>query len=499
MRLSDASKIAWTKFRARKLRTIVTSIITAIMLTILVGLSMAYTGVRNSIKDINGLNSDRSLAIVEDFSFEFNEEFNDEAFEQALKDKVITTPAQAIAKYPGHEIIKVHQNNQLFNTFELNAEVDGKSLNDNSNQDFFFEGNSNSISFNLRSTELLEDKLFDGQSLEFKDGIIPVFFDTQSLEIIAGVDYDKQDTAERIKNIGALVEKYKGQVIEFSSSTDQEAELKLRFVGLSPVDSIFEGAFGLVKGVFIPESLTEDERVKELINGFYNASVSFNDQFVPDSAGDKPGVGGEVGDLFELNLANPRTIFEFSNDKELSNFKNEYNCNNFNSTCTNTAIIGDAVLEFDEEIGSIWNFLRYVVLFFFLVATVFLFFTTSKIIGDSRKETGVFRAMGAKRLDIAKIYTFYTLIITTTAYLLSISFATFVMLFINSKSADDLSEVATKATSSFGEAVDITFLGYSPKYLFYIWLVSIAVGLVGSALPIVRNVMIDPIKAMRSE
>ena len=53
------------------------------------------------------------------------------------------------------------------------------------------------------------------------------------------------------------------------------------------------------------------------------------------------------------------------------------------------------------------------------LAAVIIWFTVSRIMAENRKETAVYRAMGAKRRDIAHIYVVYIMLIALRVVLVS--------------------------------------------------------------------------------
>jgi hypothetical protein len=133
-----------------------------------------------------------------------------------------------------------------------------------------------------------------------------------------------------------------------------------------------------------------------------------------------------------------------------------------------------------------------------VIAIVIMTGTVGRMLADSRRETAVFRAIGAKRIDIAGVYGIYTLLLSVMVALasLAIGYATarvFDMHFWR--------EATVQAQLAFGGASShqtFHFVGYSKE----IWLVAgvaVASGAVSMILPALRNVRRNPIKDMRDE
>jgi ABC-type antimicrobial peptide transport system permease subunit len=122
-----------------------------------------------------------------------------------------------------------------------------------------------------------------------------------------------------------------------------------------------------------------------------------------------------------------------------------------------------------------------------------------RVIGDSRRETAVFRAIGARRNDIRAVYAIYTvalsLLIATAALLIGLAVA----LWVDHK-------WAAQATAQ----AQVTFIGVDGSERFRligIWWAALGIvvgtvviaGLVSMLLPLSRNLARSPIKDMRDD
>jgi len=471
MKITDATTIAWTKFKARKVRTIVSSIITAIMLVILISISLAYTGNRNSLKNVPGLTSEKAIAFVSEVRVF---DFGDEPIEEEESSQPTLQEVQT--EYPGYNITKVYEEKYLFNSSSLgNLIIDGKEIEGFNGNNFEEVVN---ISFNSRSDELLTEQTDDNQKIDIgSDGSIPAYLTPSILLAITDKNFEGQPTKERVENIAKLVDSYRGKVIAIEQKDVDSNPLLLRVVGFVSNDSFL---FPENK-ITIPASVLSDTQLNQINSLRENGRSEF--------------------DELQVTEEQSASLYEFTSKEDLKRFvlDNSCNLNNYETGCTDTRVIQDALFEFDQELSVLWSLLKYVVGFFFIVTAVFLFFTTSKVIGESRRETGVFRAIGAKRLDIAKIYIIYTIIITSLAYIIGLVFSIILMTYITIVKGPELSVSATNLTGNYNDIVNVTFIGFDFVQLLGILMLAIAAGLIGGIIPIVRNVMIDPIKAMRTE
>lgn len=502
MRFSDALKIAWTKFRARKVRTSLSAIITALVLTMLVGVAFGFNGMRNSISDVDGLSTDKSVVRVNYIS-EGGSFFGSSPEEFAPRQQIDI----AKERFTDYNIVKISSTGGEILSGSLNdITVNGKALDSNS----FLGSDKGSFSVSSRPDEYLQKNLYEGQAATVgESGSIPLFLSTNSLKALEGVDLSNKTNEEKITLMSGLFKDYEGKELVVESTDAPGEKLTFTVVGYSPADSLFENFF-LGGSSYIPESVLTDELKEQIVDFSDSSSFGFGSEggpFGPFFPEDGPIEisGNSISDSSESNIedrfSSGPLIIELSDEEELKKFINNESCGRSGdyTNCTELTIMGNAVLEFDEEFKTIWGFLKYIVYFFAGVATIFIFLTTSKVISESTVETGVFRAMGAKRLDIAKIYLLYTLIITSFAYLLSIIIGLIVMLIVTAKQAGGLSELITNITGSYANVPEVSLIGFNPKHLALIWLTSVVVGLVGGIIPILGNVFKDPIKAMRSE
>lgn len=134
-----------------------------------------------------------------------------------------------------------------------------------------------------------------------------------------------------------------------------------------------------------------------------------------------------------------------------------------------------------------------------IVAAIILSGLVGRTIADSRRETAVFRSIGATRGDIAGIYVLYTLLfslrVVVFTFVLGAVLAIAAHLFWtkNATLGAQLAYGAIDSDLSFG------FLGLASPYLPAIAGAIIAVGLVSVTIPLLRNVRRNPISDMRDE
>lgn len=134
-----------------------------------------------------------------------------------------------------------------------------------------------------------------------------------------------------------------------------------------------------------------------------------------------------------------------------------------------------------------------------VIATIIMAGTVGRMIADSRRETAVFRAIGFKRFDIARVYGLYTFIVCLFIIGVSLAIGFGGAGFIASRLDKDLTIFAALATGTTNSSLKMSMIGISPTYLGLLIAAILVVGLLAIILPLIRNLRRNPIKDMRDE
>lgn len=134
-----------------------------------------------------------------------------------------------------------------------------------------------------------------------------------------------------------------------------------------------------------------------------------------------------------------------------------------------------------------------------IIATVIIWFTMARVIIDSRRETAVFRALGARRRDIAAIYLAYSLIVAlyVSMFMLILGFG--IALVINHLYSGDATDIAQIAYGSFGSIAPFRLIDINFLLLAILVLCVFIISLIATLPPLWRNVRRNPIRDMRDE
>lgn len=133
------------------------------------------------------------------------------------------------------------------------------------------------------------------------------------------------------------------------------------------------------------------------------------------------------------------------------------------------------------------------------VAAFILMLTISRTVADSRKESAIFRALGATRLDIAQIYVMYTLLLAGLIALFAIVAGLIGAGVIDVLYSADFSTAAHYIIMPRDLNTTFQLFTFDPLIIALAAVSIVAAALIGSILPLVRNTRRNPMKDMRDE
>ena len=177
-------------------------------------------------------------------------------------------------------------------------------------------------------------------------------------------------------------------------------------------------------------------------------------------------------------------------------------CPLFTSDCDKpfqTGTYGSNYLLLDDMAAQFTTLLTILLPVVLVLALVIIWFTISRIMADNRKETAVYRAMGAKRADISAIYLTYVGLVTIRIVVLSVVVglaAAFALDYLYSPIIENL------ATSSYGTitgAPQVRLFDVSSPLLLVVVAAVVVACFLASIQPLIRNVMRPPVEDMRGE
>ena len=136
------------------------------------------------------------------------------------------------------------------------------------------------------------------------------------------------------------------------------------------------------------------------------------------------------------------------------------------------------------------------------LAIVIMWFTISRIMADSRYETAIYRAIGARRGDIRRIYLVYVTILALIIGLVAVSLGFVTLLIVNNCLSRAITAALQSALSLTEQDVAFNFLamsGQTAAMCGLIVLLIIVACWLSSITPITRNTLRQPIDDLRSQ
>ena len=136
------------------------------------------------------------------------------------------------------------------------------------------------------------------------------------------------------------------------------------------------------------------------------------------------------------------------------------------------------------------------------LAIILIWTTISRLISESRQETAVYRAIGAKRRDITLIYLVYALMLAILTIIIAGIIGTGISVAIDQVFAPKLTAIARSSVSIIGGSSQIKLFAIDKSTLAQLALVNLSiiiVVLIASIQPIISNTHRSPASDLRAE
>jgi hypothetical protein len=133
------------------------------------------------------------------------------------------------------------------------------------------------------------------------------------------------------------------------------------------------------------------------------------------------------------------------------------------------------------------------------IAGLMIMFTISKVIADSTKEIAVFRALGARRRDIAQVYFTYGLMLTGSAAVCAFVLASIASFVVSHMFAERVAAGLVAGAGAYNQALSVRLWGVEPIWLLCILGALAAAAFIGITIPVLANLRRKLINALREE
>ncbi|MDB5168644.1 MAG: LolC/E family lipoprotein releasing system, transrane protein, partial [Candidatus Saccharibacteria bacterium] len=153
-----------------------------------------------------------------------------------------------------------------------------------------------------------------------------------------------------------------------------------------------------------------------------------------------------------------------------------------------------------DEIGKLFRKIINIALPVLLgLALVIMWPTISRIMAENRKETAAYRAMGAKRSDIATIYFTYVLLIALRIAAISLILGIGIAYLTDQIYGARLNDIALSSFGIISDDIRFSLFNLSSPLIWAVVGIIFVVSMVASIQPLIRNVMRSPIQDMRED
>lgn len=196
------------------------------------------------------------------------------------------------------------------------------------------------------------------------------------------------------------------------------------------------------------------------------------------------------------------TIITFPTVKAARNFITHEGCTPLESSCKQPFILeayGSNYLLLDDIDTLAAKGLRLALPLALVIAGVIIWATMARVIIDSRRETAVFRAIGAKRRDIMAIYLLYCAIVAMRIVMFSAALGLGAALVVQALYSSQVTDYAKVAYGVFDKGQTFSFIGLNPIHALLLAACITSLSIVAVLPPLIRNVRRNPINDMRDE
>lgn len=194
------------------------------------------------------------------------------------------------------------------------------------------------------------------------------------------------------------------------------------------------------------------------------------------------------------------TLVEFSSATDAKKFLTEKNCSGMDCTSKPTiAYFGSNSVLVEDIMSNASNVLQIAGLVISSIAAVLMMGMVGRVITDSRRETAVFRAIGAKRNDIRLIYTLYVVSFSLIIALSALGIGFGLAQLYSANMSDSLTVSARLMFLETRETAPFNLVGFWPQAILLTVGVIVLAGFVSMLLPLARNLARSPLKDMRDE
>lgn len=492
--LRDAFTLSLTKLRTRKVRTILTLITMAIFAILLVVGSSVLTGAMAFISSTSSMQlRDKHLASIavedalgRDSDWVTGKANSDvDALRNAYRSSK-TNPQDAREIYMDYAV-GMNQPSHMTYASSTKLDILQESGKKNENTDF-----QDLSAVYARNNDLLKPFAKPGQSLELgSDKRVPVLVPKEH------VAERHQEELKKIKNADERRKRMQGFENELVGKTGT-LEITTMTSKRSSDGKATEEMTPIPSGDQADESATETSTTASNEPTKNKIQVPVRVVGISASSG---GVNPQGLTSYFLSFEAVSAIPELKQQIQrplqfYPSFSTVKQRNAYVQKTADASIAGDPVEENKRLFKGLKKTYNIIVIVLLVLMSIPVMVTLSKILADSQRETGIFRAIGARNSNILAIYWLYALEIAVTAFLLALVIGYAICLWLQLAFADD---IVRSAIDYLDTPASLSLVQFNVAHLGLVLCALIASGFIGSLFPLFRSLRRDPIKALRDE
>ncbi len=281
-----------------------------------------------------------------------------------------------------------------------------------------------------------------------------------------------------------------GQVV-----TPMQQKLTFQVIGLSP-----------------SESDNNNTTFSSILSGIVGSSLTNGANVIPSDLLDQMQNASAIKSIILSNNGNPLSAprpnyyVEFSSAADAKAFIDEKSCSTgSDGICASPGRLfqlmtsGNNSIALQDLLKKITQIITIATLIVTALAIVIMTSMVGRTIADSRRETAVFRALGAKRGDIAVVYSAYTLCLTIFIAIISLLGGIGFAYSFNAYYSQDTTLQAKLLFDAVNSNLSFNFFSINTRLLGIVMAVILIAGIISVFIPLLRNVSRNPIKDMRDE
>lgn len=253
-------------------------------------------------------------------------------------------------------------------------------------------------------------------------------------------------------------------------------------------------------GVSGDTNTTPTSFVADIISGLLTSSLGYGTWSIPENMLNQVPSEFKAGELFD----DSKNTYYRPSDDYIVGFsdKDEARSLSNNSLGSRTLFIwqfGSNTLVVDEMKAGFVKVLNWLIVVVGAIALVILMAMIGRTVAEGRRESAVFRAIGASRSDIGAIYGVYTILLSLRVVVFAMALGLTLALITQVLYGNDATLGARLAYAATDTDKQFTLFSLSSPYLLCVVAIILVAGMLSSIVPIVNGARRNPITDMRND